>query len=135
MDFCILGSADFHMAHALVGGMNKDGGYTWESSKLSRYSQKMLEWQERAERWIKRDVGYVPVSVGHWFHGDKKDRKYGERGRILIENNYNPDTDIKYDSQGLVILETWEPRQIKLRDQIRQYLRDRNEDSIPYRNK
>lgn len=133
MDFCILGSGDWHMAHALVGGISEEGGYSHEANKLSAYMRKMVQWQERCERWIKRDVGYVPVTVGHWYHGDKKDRKYGDRGRILIDNAYDPDQDIKYDAQGLLQLETWEPRQIRLRDHIRAYFASRNEDSVPLR--
>ena len=52
------------------------------------------------------------------------------RGKILVENGYSPYTDIKYDAQGVLQLETWEPRQLKLRDQIRAYFRMRNEDEI-----
>lgn len=133
MDYCILGSGDWHMAHALVGGISLEGGYSAEALKLSTYVAKMMQWQERAERWIKRDVGFVPMTVGHWFHGDKVDRKYGSRGQILIDGKYNPDTDIKYDSQGLLQLETWDPRQIRLRDQIRDYFKSRNEDSVALR--
>lgn len=130
IDFCILGSGDWHMAHALVGAMDQG---SQEHSELSEYSKMLLEWQTKAERWIRRDVGYVGVTVGHWFHGDKKDRRYGERGRILIDNRYNPNTDIKRDVQGLWQLETWDDRQIRLRDLIRDYFKSRNEDSIPYR--
>lgn len=133
MDFCILGSGDWHMSHALVGGISPEGGYSAEALKLSAYMRRMLHYQEMCERWIKRDVGYVPVTVGHWYHGSKDDRKYGSRGQILINNGYNPDTDIKYDTQGLLQLETWESRQITLRDQIRAYMASRNEDSIPLR--
>lgn len=129
IDFTIIGSGDWHMAHGLVGAMEPSAA----EHKLSRYSAKLLEWQERAERWIKRDVGFVTGTVGHWFHGDKVDRRYGDRGRILIDNGYNPDVDIKYDSQGLIQLETWEPRQIVMRDKIRDYFRRRNEDSVPLR--
>lgn len=128
IDFCILGSGDWHMAHALVGGLEQ--GNSWETIKLSKYSEALLEWQEKAERWIKRDVGHVPVTVGHWWHGNKVDRQYPTRGKILVSNQYDPHTDIKYDSQGLLQLETFSPRQIKLRDQIRGYFMARNEDSI-----
>lgn len=130
IDFCILGSGDWHMAHALVGAMDQG---SWEANQLSEYSKALFEWQVKAERWIKRDVGFVSGTVGHWFHGDKVNRQYGSRGKILIDNKYNPKTDIKYDSQGLVQLETWEPRQIVLRDKIRAYFKARNEDSIPLR--
>lgn len=129
IDKCVLGSGDWHMAHGLVGAMKQFSG---EFTKLSRYSEYLLDWQDKAEKWIKRDVGFVPVTVGHWWHGDKKDRRYGERGYILINNKYDPYTDVKYDSQGLLQLETYEPRQIKLRDQIRHYFRERKEDSIDY---
>lgn len=127
IDFTILGSGDWHMAHGLVGGMVQGSA---EHKNLSEYSKKLFQWQELAERHIKRDVGYVAMIVGHEFHGNKVDRKYGERGAILISNNYNPNTDIKYDAQGLIQLESWEPRQLRLRDQIRWYFRARNEDSI-----
>lgn len=133
MDFCILGSADWHMSHALVGGISKEGGYSWEATKLTSYMKKMLNWQELCERHIKRDVGYVPVTVGHWYHGNKENRKYGSRGEILIRNQYNPNTDIKYDTQGMIQLESWEPRQIRLRDEIRSYLASRNEDDVAMR--
>lgn len=132
LDICILGSGDWHMAHALVGAMNQ-GDYSYETRQLSDYNKALLHYQELCERWIKRDVGYVPVTLGHHFHGDKKDRRYGERGLILVENQYSPQRDIKKDSQGLWQLETWEPRQIVLRDQIRAYFKSRNEDSVPLR--
>jgi hypothetical protein len=48
---------------------------------------------------------------------------------VLVNNNYDPDTDVKYDAQGLLQLETTNARQIKLRDQIREYFRTRNDDA------
>ena len=130
IDFCILGSGDWHMAHALVGAMETK---SQEHKHMNKYSKKLLQFQERCEWWIKRDVSYVPVSVGHWYHGDKVNRRYSDRGLILISNGYDPDSDIKYDTQGLLQLETWEPRQIRMRDLIRDYFATRNEDSVPLR--
>lgn len=127
IDRCILGSGDWHMAHGLVGAMKQWAG---EYHRLSEFSKYLLAWEEKAERWIKRDVGFVPVTVGHWFHGSKENRGYGTRGSILTDNLYNPYLDVKYDAQGLLQLETHEPRQIRMRDQIRSYFKRRNEDSI-----
>lgn len=124
---CILGSGDWHMAHGLVGAMQLFSG---EFTKLSRYAEYLLDWQDKAIKWIDKDVGYVPISVGHWWHGNKKDRKYGDRGKILIDNKYDPYTDVKYDSFGVLQLETYTERQIKLRDHIRAYIHSRHEDSI-----
>jgi hypothetical protein len=137
VDFCILGSGDWHMAHALIGAMTEQTtlvgtirGHGSQEFKNPNYTHALLDWQEKCERWIKRDVGYVDTTVGHWWHGKYKNRKYGSRGQILIENDFNPYTDIKYDSHGMLMLETWEPRQMRLRDLVRDYFATRNEDSI-----
>lgn len=125
IDFSILGAGDRHMALGLIGCMDQSFG-----TRGKAYIGKLLEWQERCERWIKRDVGFVRGSIFHFWHGSKTDRQYVSRWKILTENEYNPETDIKEDAQGLYQLETWTDRQIQLRDQIRAYFRQRNEDSV-----
>lgn len=126
VDFAILGAGDWYMAHGLIGSM--------ETAKseyaYGPYMKKLMEWQVKAQRWIKRNVGYVPGLVVHDFHGRKANRFYGTRGKILRDCKYNPDTDIKYDMHGMLMLETWDDRQIMLRDKIMQYFRARNEDCI-----
>lgn len=126
MDFSILGANDWYFAHALLGTLQVN---TNDYSGM-RYLERMLHQQELCRRWIKRDVGFVPGIVYHDFHGKKANRFYSTRGKILVDANYNPDTDIKYDAYGMIQLETWEDRQILLRDRIRAYFRARNEDSI-----
>ena len=126
IDFAILGAGDWYMAHGLVGSLESARGEYADGP----YMRKLLEWQAKAQRWIKRDVGYVSGGVYHDFHGRKALRFYGTRGKILSDCKYNPDTDIKYDSHGMLQLETWSDRQIELRDKIRAYFRARNEDSI-----
>jgi hypothetical protein len=126
IDYSILGAGDWYMAHCLIG---KVAALSGEFKSSSAYLNRINQWEQLCERWIKRDVGYVPGLVHHDFHGDKSLRKYGTRGSILVNNKYNPETDIKYDAQGLLQLETWDQRQINLRDQIRGYFRARSEDS------
>jgi len=126
IDFAILGAGDWYMAHGLVGSLESARSEYADGP----YMRKLLQWQDRAQKWIKRDVGYVPGMVYHDFHGRKALRFYGTRGKILSEGLYNPDTDIKFDHHGMLQLETWDERQIKMRDQIRAYFRARNEDSI-----
>jgi hypothetical protein len=123
----VLGSADWHYAHALVGALKQFPG---EYNKLSAFGHYLMEYQTRCERWIKRDVGFVKGTLAHHWHGDKSKRFYGSRSQILVQNQYNPYTDVKPDSQGLLQLETWEPRQIRMRDQIRAYLASRHEDGL-----
>ena len=130
LDRCILGSGDWHMAHGLVGAMKTWNG---EFSKLNAYARYLLDWQDKALKWLDKDVGYVPGTVGHWFHGNKVDRHYGSRGSILIKNNYDPYRDVKPDAYGQLQLETYTEDQIKLRDEIRGYFAIRNEDHPYYK--
>ncbi len=126
IDFSILGAGDWYMAHGLVGSL----AAARSEYAYGPYMSKLLDWQDRAQRWIKRDVGFVPGTVFHDFHGRKEFRFYGSRGKILNKWKFNPDTDLKYDTHGMLQLETWDDRQIGLRDGIRGYFRARNEDSI-----
>ncbi len=123
VDRAILGSADRHMAAALIGRV--------ESSyhpKVSKEYKKMLKiWQERANQYIKKNVGYMDGLILHYWHGKKSDRGYSSRWKILYDDNYNPELDLKRDAQGLFQITD---RNIKLRDDIRDYFRSRNEDSI-----
>lgn len=126
MDFPILGSADHHMAMALIGEAHRS-----IHEGVSRpYRDQVIDWQDRAERHIQRDLGYVDGSILHHWHGKKADRRYVDRWRILTENEFNPVTDLKRDWQGLWQLRVECPRQIRLRDGIRGYFRQRCEDSI-----
>jgi hypothetical protein len=122
MEFPILGSADAHMAMAFIG----DTARTINRKLHKNYKDLVLIFQERCERHIKRNVGYVCGTINHFFHGDKQNRKYKERYGILIENQFDPLRDIKKDNNNLWQLEDNKPA---LRDEIRKYFRQRNEDS------
>lgn len=126
IDFAILGAGDRHMALGLVNSIE----HSFPHGITEDYKSELRQWQSRAKEYIKRDVGYVPGGISHYWHGKKKDRKYADRWKILMNNKYAPNTDIKVDTQGLFRLETTTERQIHLRDDIRSYFRARNEDSI-----
>jgi hypothetical protein len=125
-DAGVSGAGDWYLAHMLCTGL--------DIPSLDRYTpgyrNYWLEYQKRAERWIKRDVGYVKGLYTHFFHGPIKKRSYGTRENILLDNNFDPTTDLKRDSQGLWQLETHDNRTIAIRDGLRQYAKSRNEDSI-----
>ena len=123
IDFAPLGSADHHMALAWIGLVDKSLNHNLSSN----YKLMCRIFQDRCDEHIKRNLGYVNGTITHHWHGDKKFRQYKERWQILIENKYDPLTDIKRDSQGLWQLET---KKIQFRDDLRAYFRNRNEDSI-----
>ena len=97
------------------------------------YRDQVLGWQGLAEVHVRRNVNYVPGLITHWWHGKKKDRGYQDRWQVLTRWRYDPATDIRRDwmKGGLV---RWahhqSPRLQHLRDDVRRYLRSRNEDSV-----
>jgi hypothetical protein len=122
-DIGILGSSDHHMACALIGKVSDSLHNGVESS----YREYWNEWEARAEQYVRRNIGFVEGTLAHYWHGSKKARKYVDRWQILIQNKYDWRYDIKKDVQGVYQLTERNP---KLRDQIRGYFAQRNEDSI-----
>lgn len=125
IDWAILGSADRHMACALIGKVLDSA----HGKCHPNYLKYLKIWQDRAEREIKRNVGYVPGTIRHSWHGDKSRRGYNSRWKILVDYQFNPETDIKRDINGLWQLVVDTPRQRDLRDAIRKYMSARNEDA------
>jgi hypothetical protein len=123
MEFPILGSADMHMSLSFIGLVDK-----YLNSKLhENYKLLCRIFQDRCEKYIKRNIGFVHGTILHHFHGNKVDRKYQDRWKILIDNQFDPLVDIKKDSRNLWKLEN---NKIKLRDDLILYFRQRNEDSV-----
>lgn len=123
IDFAILGSADRHMAMALIGKAVK----TLHQDLTENYRNGVLAWETRAERYIQRNIGYMPGMIYHAWHGKKADRRYRDRWQVLIQNQYDPVVDLKRDWQG-----AWQltDRSLGLREDIRAYFRARKEDSL-----
>jgi len=122
-DIGILGSADRHMAYALLGQVDK----SFPVGISQSYVNYWMRWQNRAEKFIERQVGVVSGTVNHYWHGSKQHRRYQDRWKILIQDGFDPDLDLKYDFQGVLQLTHRNPR---LRDDLIQYFNVRNEDSI-----
>lgn len=124
IDWAVLGGGDMFMAYALVGQLKGKMMPTSLGLNGIRYLE---EWQNRCETHIKRNVGYMDGLILHYWHGKKIDRKYKDRGQILIDAQFDPELDLKKDYQGLWTLTQ---RNFELRDGIRDYFKQRNEDSI-----
>jgi len=128
LDVCIMGAGDWYMAHGIVGQVEQLIRKEYQPG----YVEPIREWQARAQRFVNSHpwgrLGVVPgVALHHW-HGPKARRFYGTRDDVLIRNAYNPRLDLKRDWQGLYQLTG---RSIELRDAIRQYFHQRQEDALP----
>ena len=126
-DYAIHGGCDFHIAHALIGKVERSIRKDIDTS----YRERFKAWEGRAERYIRRNVGCMTGTVQHAWHGKKVNRHYGDRHKLLAETKFNPNTDLKYDSNGLIqLVDDGTERFIRLRDGLRRYALERNEDSI-----
>lgn len=122
IDRAILGSADHHMAWCMVGR----GAETFPGKVTPAYHEMVMNWQKRVLA-LHKDVGYVPGTLLHHWHGKKRDRFYVDRWQIILKNNFDPQKHLHRDWQGLWQIED---HLVNLRDDVRRYFRSRNEDSI-----
>ena len=121
-DTAILGSADHHMAAAIIGRV-----HDFRPKGIHKaYARNLDVWQDRAKA-LHKDLGFVEGTLLHWWHGPKADRKYKDRWSILLKHGFDPDRDLQRDTQGLWKLSQ---RGERLRRDIRLYFHQRNEDSI-----
>lgn len=124
LDTCILGSGDWHMAFALA--LRDDVHPEMKFEKIPQYVKSIQDWGERAKD-LRGNIGYVDSHAIHHWHGPLKNRGYDTRWQILVDNHFDPFSDLARDWQGLLSLTKKKPG---LRDGIRAYFRRRNEDSI-----
>lgn len=119
----VLGAGDHHMCGALIG----KGDLTLPGEIHPNYRKAVMDWQARADAAVQRDVGFVRGTISHHWHGKKTNRKYIQRWQVLVQNRYDPQTDVFTNAQGVLELrhDRW-----ALRDGIRRYLRQREEDSV-----
>jgi hypothetical protein len=123
IDTGILGAGDHHMAYSLIGR----GGETTSKDKLpATYMAPILRWQAFAEEAIQRNIGYLRGTLEHFWHGPKPDRRYVDRWKILIRNQFDPAIDLRRTTRWVYELAGNKPQ---LRDDLDAYFRQRNEDS------
>jgi hypothetical protein len=124
IDWGVVGSGDRYMACGLIGAMAQALSPDVRRA-CPTYADWCDAWQDRAETYVKRNIGLVEGLLLHHFHGSKQHRGYMKRDEIIWRNAFDPSRDIKRDWQGV-----WQltDQKIALRDQLRAYFRSRDED-------
>lgn len=89
IDVGIVGSADQYMACGLIGEMQRSLGADIVRD-CPEYVAWCIEWQARAETYIKRNIGFVDGLLLHYFHRAKKKRRYMHRSEIIRKNRFDP---------------------------------------------
>jgi len=117
-----MGSGDHHMALALVGHAEA----SMPAGTTDAYRSEVMRWQDRALRHVNRNIGYVPGTVEHLFHGRKSERGYQSRWEMFVRHAFDPHEDLKRNSFGVLEFATNKP---ELRHDFDLYLMSRNEDA------
>lgn len=125
MDWCIFGSADHYMAWSMIGGVERAVPNKMNESFVRLCKQ----WQEDAFVMTRGNVGYLSGRIEHRFHGPKSARQYVSRSQLFTTHNFDPCTHLKRDEQGVLYVDG----KPNLEEDIKMYLRSRNEDSIEER--
>ena len=124
IDFCLIGSADHHIAWCCVS-KSQD---TVHGSMTQGYKDALAAWSRKAAYACAGRVGFSSGILKHGFHGTRDARDYVGRWNILVHNKYDPERDIAYDGQGVLYLIGNNAHAIETG--IMRYNRSRREDSI-----
>lgn len=124
INWLVTGSADYHMCLGFAGILR-------DVIKLHKmtpgYRRRLEVFHDRCAQHIKRNIGCVPGTIVHGWHGRKKQRGYISRHEIILASQFDPDLHLVDDWQGLPVLCG---NNHVLRDGLRRYFRSRNEDSV-----
>ena len=117
----ILGSGDNIMALSII----QKAKYAMNEYYTEEYRTAIFEYEKKTK--LLR-TGYVPGVIRHYYHGSKKNRNYGNRWKILVDNEYNPEIHITKDANGIIVPTKECPR--TLLNSIVDYFKSRNDDEM-----
>lgn len=117
-----LGAADHHQALALIGKVQD----TIHGAMTEAYKTPLFQWEARAVQHMQKHIGCLAGSIEHAFHGSKEKRAYVSRWDILAKHKFDPYTDLKRNTYGVLELAGNKP---ELSRDIDHYFRSRDEDA------
>lgn len=123
-DTCILGSGDHMMAHAFCGD--------WDTTCARRilglntpHQRHYALWSRKIYNAVCARISYVPGTILHLWHGEKRDRYYVVRNRYLSQQGFDPVVDLRLSAGGVW---EWNSEKVELHAFLEKYFYARNED-------
>jgi hypothetical protein len=116
-----MGSGDHHMAHGLIG----EEARSLPKDVSAGYRNAVASWASRAAAEVNGKLGFVHGTIEHPFHGRKADRGYQSRWKMFLDHGFDPATDLKRNTHGVLEFSGSKP---DLERSFDRYLRSRNED-------
>ncbi|PYM13179.1 MAG: hypothetical protein DMD81_21875 [Candidatus Rokuibacteriota bacterium] len=121
-DACVVGSGDRAILYAALGQFD-------EAARRLRMTGRRLQhyrsWAEPFFGAVQGRVGYLHGRLFHLWHGERKDRDYKQRQRLLEDADFDPDRDIAIDASGCW---RWSSDKGSLHEFVRRYFLSRQED-------
>jgi hypothetical protein len=93
----------------------------------ARQEEHYLAWARPYFATVRGRIGYIPGRAFHLWHGEVRDRQYGERDRALQPFDFDPFSDIALDDNGCW---RWSSNKQSLHAHVRRYFESRNEDGV-----
>lgn len=122
-DCSLVGSADWIMACCFVGMP----GHAAHGQASAGYKRRVAMFAHWCNTRLQGNVSHVPGFLLHKWHGKKKDRRYLTRWQIVTEQQFDPDLDLEYRADGLLVFSGRNP---KLPLLLRSHSNAKNEDSV-----
>jgi hypothetical protein len=121
-DAMVVGSGDRAMVSAAYGRYDD----AIERLRLNRARAfHYLDWAQRFHGDVQGNVGRMPGRLYHLWHGDLRNRRYRGRHADFAEIAFDPATDIRRDSDGIL---QWAGERPDLEAFARAYFASRRED-------
>jgi hypothetical protein len=121
-DACIVGGGDGPILTGFTGNFEDIVDYL----KMNpRRVDHFLEWAEPIFAEVSGNLGYIPGSIYHLWHGEIKDRHYVSRRIELARHHFDPYVDVAIASNGCW---RWNSDKPELHDYLRAYFASRFED-------
>lgn len=124
LDCCISGSGDTLMAWALRGRWD---GYLPRDPLTPGYVDAIKQWARRCDMHVRQNIGYVPGTCLHRWHGKAEQRGYDKRWQIISFHRFDPRQDLVIETS---VLYKWSGEKPHLENDLRLSLSSRNEDAV-----
>lgn len=124
LDVCVNGSGDLHMAACYAG----DWRLVTSPKSSKGYRGAISQYASLCDRYVRKNIHYMPGAIDHYWHGRSNERGYQERWKLIDKYAFDPKTDLIPDMQGLWKWNLGDRRVRDLAVETRRSLAKRNED-------
>lgn len=133
-DAMIVGSGDLAMACAVMGNPSGLGSHRTVNGSQKYYSYLTKAHLSHYQAWAEpfhRDLcsqgqaGCLDETIYHLWHGEPDRRQYITRHQMLLDNHFDPATDIALNEEGAW---EWSSDKKELHDSVARYFDSRRED-------